>query len=317
MFYPRLSVRRASRLIAVSVAFVAAQALAAPILIPVSNGSFELPDVVNLTNGFPTNQNAVGGPQSVWSYTTQVATINNQSHYFGPNYVNDPVPYWSVTANTGQLYGVGDPVSAAYYGTNGGTAGGFSGLTAGQDYTFNTLAAANSSYGYAYARGYQFAYADLAANGGSAIFTYNPSDPNTGNGSGLSLGNFVPGESFYLTLGVGAGLNATSYSYSVTLLESLNGGSTWLPVGSTGIGNSAASNSGSWENAMAVFNAGPTDNGLIGIQLTFTNNGSTSTEADFDNVQLAIGGPAQGPISPEPASMGLLAIGVIGLIRRR
>jgi MYXO-CTERM domain-containing protein len=308
-------------LLTAALAVMSAPVFGAAIYIPVTNGSFEKPDVLNLTNGYPSDQNAAGGTQSAWVYTQQTATSTNKPHYYGPNNVNDAIPYWTVTSmnNPGLVYGVGNPVSTMYYGTNGGTGGGYT-LTANTDYTFNTLASINSSHGYAYADGYQNAYANLAS-GGSVMLIYNPSDPNTGDpaGTGQSLGNFIPGDSYALTVGIGTSLTSYAYTYSITLLESLDGGTTWTPVGTASNGNSPANFSGDWTQTSYSFTAGGLDTGLIGIELTAANpNGvGDTTQANFDNVQLNDLGSSDSPPAPEPASLGLLSIGVLALRRRR
>jgi PEP-CTERM motif len=294
--------------------FLAAAAFTVPgfgaaIVVPVTNGSFEKPDVVNLTGGHPTDQNAAGGAQNAWAYTQQTAT-SSTPHYYGPNAVNDAIPYWTVssTNNPGMLYGITNPDSAHYYGANGGTGGGYT-LTANTDYTFGQLAALNSSYGYAFADGYQYAYANLAS-GGSVSMTYNPSDPNTGDpaGTGQSLGNFIPGDSYTLTVGIGTALTAGAYNYSIVLLD--NG----TPVATTS-GSSPATSSGDWIQAAVPYTA--VDSGTMGIELVASNPNATVGVANFDNVLFTDLGPAQGPNAPEPASLGMLALGVLGLLRHR
>jgi MYXO-CTERM domain-containing protein len=291
----------------------------APIPIPVTNGSFEKPDVLNLTpDGYPSDQNAAGGAQSAWQYTEQNATSSNKLHYYGPNNVNDAIPYWSVSGsnNAGMAYGVSNPISSIYSGTDGGIGGGYT-LPANTDFTFNALAALNSSHGYGFADGYQNAFANLNS-GGSVTLVYNPSDPNTGDhaGTGQSLGNFIPGDSYVLTAGVGTAINQGGYAYSITLLESFNGGANWIPVGTASSGNSPATASGDWIQATYAFTAGGLDTGLIGIELEASDPNSATAQANFDNVQLNNLGSGNAPPEPEPASLGLLSLGVFALRRR-
>lgn len=297
--------------VAVAAAALALPAFAAPIVI--TNGSFEKPDVINLTDGYPSNQDAAGGSQSAWQYTEQTATSPNKPHYYGPNNINDPIPYWSVvsTNNPGLVYGISNPISTNMYpGTSGGTGGGYT-LTDDTDYSFNTLAALNSSYGYGYADGYQLAYANLAP-GGSVSLTYNASDPNAGDppDTGKSLGNFVVGDSYTLTVAVGTPQSGNGYSYGYSIVILDNG----VPV-ATSSGSSPATASGDWLEASVPYIAA--DDGAIGIELLASNSNASATIANFDNVQLNDSGPAPAPPAPEPASLSLLAVGFIPLRRRR
>jgi hypothetical protein len=286
--------------------------LAAPIPIPVTNGSFEIPDVLNQTNGNPSAQVAAGGAQTIWQYTSQLATTSS-IHFYGNGIFSDPIPYWTVSTsnNNNLVYGISNSISSQFYGTNGGADGGFTGLSANTDYTFNTLAtqASGTALGYQYADGYQTAYANLAV-GGTVTLAYNPADPNTNLGTGLSLGNFVAGDNYTVSAAIGTALNSASYQYNYSVILTDNG----APV-ATSSGLSPATASGDWLQATAAYTA--LDNGPIGVELMATNTDGSATVAFFDNVLVTDLGPANAPPSPEPATMSLLALAVVPLVRRR
>lgn len=307
---PHHNVNRAAALLSSVFATLLLPALAASgaaIVIPVTNGSFEKPDVLNLTAGSPTDQNALGGAQTAALYTTQTATTG--AHYYGPNSLNDPIPYWTVTTanNTGMQYGVINPANANYLGTSGGNSGVYS-LTASTDQTFNSLAALSTAYGYQYADGFQTAYVNLAS-GASATLVYNPADPNTGDPSntGQSLGNFVNGDNYSLTVAVGTPLNGGAFHYSIELLD--NG----TPV-ATSSATSPATASGTF--TQATINYAAVDTGAIGIEILASDPNTASSIADFDNVSLVDLGPSGAPPIPEPTAL-LLLTAVPLLLRRR
>jgi MYXO-CTERM domain-containing protein len=115
---------------------------------------------------------------------------------------------------------------------------------------------------------------------------------------------------------VGTALNQGAYAYSITLLESFNGGLNWTPVGTASSGNSPATASGDWLQASYAFTAGSLDTGLIGIQLEASDPNVGTGEANFDNVQVNDLGSSNAPPEPEPASLGVVGLGVLALRRR-
>ncbi len=141
----------------------------------------------------------------------------------------------------------------------------------------------------------QYAFANLTTLGHSATFTY----------SGASLGNFVAGDTYTLTVAIGDTLGDTSPTYSVSLLS--NGS----PVGTAGTGTATA---GIFTDLSETFTATALQNGqTIGILLTGTDNIGGFEQPNLTNVRLSV-------VTPEPSSALLLTLAGVGLVfwsRRR
>ncbi len=126
----------------------------------------------------------------------------------------------------------------------------------------------------------QFAYLNLNNNGDTASFTYSGAD---------SLGTFVTGHTYTLTVAVGDRLDGTPPSYSISLLS--NG----TPVGVPGTG---VGHSGTFYDLSETFTATALQNGQpIGIQLTGIDNTNGFEQPHFTNVRLTA--------TPEPSSFVL------------
>ncbi len=139
------------------------------------------------------------------------------------------------------------------------------------------------------ADGTQFGLLNLDITGGTNSFTY----------SGSTLGNFVAGQIYMLTVAIGGRLDEASYQNqtdSITLLA--NG----LAVGTPGTGSPIT---GTFYDLTETFTATAGQNGeAIGILLSAIS-GNGFQQANFDNVRLSI--------VPEPGSLTLFGLGAIGL----
>jgi hypothetical protein len=107
----------------------------------------------------------------------------------------------------------------------------------------------------------------------------------------------------YATRGTGTGYNTHTFEYST------DGGANW-----TSLGSQASNQTATWSTT--TLNLGNLFAGTSGhesnmIRVTITGASSTNGNNRFDNMQLT------GTLVPEPATMSLLALGALALIRRR
>jgi hypothetical protein len=144
--------------------------------------------------------------------------------------------------------------------------------------------------------GYTMALLNLSGSSDTGTFTY----------SGPSLGNFVLGQSYALTVAIGWRLDEpASASYT---LELLNNGT---PIASTSA--TTASSQGSFNDLTLNLNDS-SYSGSIGLAIVASDNDNDFEQANFDNVRLAE--------TPEPSTYaeilgGCMLLGLIAGNRRR
>ena len=179
------------------------------------------------------------------------------------------VASWFCVGSGSTGYGVDDPSNTQYSGTDGPVLPGT-------------------------ADGAQFAFMNLP-DGFSNTFTY----------AGSSLGNFVAGETYTLTVALGGrrGTGLPANSFGISLLAS------GAPVGT---GASAPGVADTFFDVSYSFTATALEDGLpIGIRFDASNTGGGFRQANFDNVRLAT------TAVPEPATFSLLALGTGFIAARR
>jgi hypothetical protein len=159
--------------------------------------------------------------------------------------------------------------------------------------------------------GSQFAYLRTRTTGDVGTLTLTTS-MNT-------LPSIVAGTAYTLTVAVGHRADNVYPAGNVTikLMASANGGATWTSVASNTISAEAIADgtfqdvSATLSSAQATLLAGQ----QLSIQITSLNTssvGNTANEASLDNVRLFAT-----PAVPEPASLGLMALGAGSLLMRR
>ena len=164
------------------------------------------------------------------------------------------------------------------------------------------------------ADGVQYAYVNTNS-GGVARLRYVPtySGSNGGNSTptpGVSLGNYIAGDTYTLTYAGGfrSGLDNLSYTAAFTNGTG-NAGASTPTVLATGTPVTLVTN-GTFQTVSVTYTALPADNGQpIGLLLSSTNLGGGTQQSIFDNVQLSY--------VPEPATVGLAGIAVCGMLARR
>lgn len=180
------------------------------------------------------------------------------------------IPGWSANGSGGTGFGVADPSGNNYTGANGPVLPGT-------------------------ADGAQYAFLNLPSGFGNTL-TY----------AGFSLGHFISGETYSLTVALGGrGDNgAPPNLYGITLLA--NG----LAVGTSA---TAAGIADTFFDLTYTFTASDAQNGMdIGIALSANNTGTAFEQANFDNVRLST------TSVPEPSTILLSAsIGMLAFFKQR
>ena len=228
----------------------------------------------------------------------------------------DVIAYWNFNQGTNlggtsgcfQLNSIGTNTSSADYPSDSGV--GVASLSAwdthGGGATQGNLQGPNGSGGTPGNQICSFAGSTLnALNSDPAGGTLSPiGSAQNGHYFTLKLDNAISAATLsYATRGTGTGYNLHSYSYST------DGGANWTNL------SSQASNQTSTFNVLSVNlgNIFASTSGSATNLLRISVSGGTGTNGNnrFDNVQI------NGTLVPEPATLSLLALGALTLIRRR
>jgi hypothetical protein len=195
---------------------------------------------------------------------------------------------WTVTPDAdGDVYGTDNPVGSMYAGTggnaaNGGTNPGSDGLLPGT------------------AQGYTFELMNFSSLGDATTYTY----------SGSSLGNFVIGQSYQLSLAIGLRMDENTEGSPDYTIELTNNGAV---IGSTIVTGTATKGTFT-DLSSAVPWVDLSYTGAIGIVIVGTDTSGGFQQANFDNVRL--------DQTPEPSTYaeilgGCMLLGLVAWNRRR
>jgi hypothetical protein len=183
-------------------------------------------------------------------------------------------PDWTVTPDgDGDVFGTANPVSSMYAGTGGSGSDGVLPGT-GDGYTFDLM--------------------NFGSLGATTTYTY----------AGSSLGNFVIGQSYQLTLAIGLRADERGNGSPDYKIELLNNGS--VIDSSSGLATL-----GTFTNlSLTVPFTDLSYTGAIGIAIVGTDNTGGFQQANFDNVRLVE--------TPEPSAYAMLfgGLGMLVLISR-
>jgi hypothetical protein len=249
--------------------------------IPIDNYSFtspDLPGTYHATDSSTSNYDP-SQTEEEYSLVPYLGGVGDAGSAGGGGATNGFIPDWTATTDGG-VAGVDNPVdnptAGMYPGTGGSPSDGVLPGT-GDGYTFGLI---------------------NLSTGQDGSFTY----------SGSSLGNFVIGDTYTLTLSVGLRLDQPySPSYAIELLN--DGVAVSTPTYYT------TTSSGTFVDLPTFTFIDTADTGAIGIEILAENNGTASFEqANFDNVRL--------DETPEPSTYaeilgGCVLLGLVAWNRRR